>query len=80
MDDLTDASDNAPKPPLLTIELVEIVPFPNFENLQPVIPLPEDEVYFDDPLGFLNDPINGPTQLNQENINIGFAQILQPVS
>jgi hypothetical protein len=37
MDDLTDASDNEPETALLPIEQVEIVPFPNFDNLQPLM-------------------------------------------
>lgn len=34
MDDLTEACDNEPEPAaLLPFELVQIVPYPNFENL-----------------------------------------------
>lgn len=38
MDDITDASDNEPEPTLLPIERVEIVLFPNFDNLEPLMP------------------------------------------
>lgn len=38
MDDMKDASNNEPEPVLLPIELVEIVPFPNFDNLDPLMP------------------------------------------
>lgn len=59
----------------LPIEPVQILPFPNFDNLQPLMP---EEIQYDDLLGFLNDPVTGPAQIHQDNINIGFAQILQP--
>ena len=58
----------------LPIELVQILPFPNFDNLQPLM---AEEIQYDDLLGFLNDPVTGPAQIHQDNINIGFAQILQ---
>lgn len=78
MDDLTDASDNESKPPLLPVKLVQIVPFPNFENLEPLIP---EEVDYNDLLGYVNPPDNvDPAPVHQENIHIGFAQIYQPAA
>lgn len=54
MDDLTDASEeDIPQPPLV-VPPVQVVDFPDFANLQPVIPLPEDEIQLVDLLGFLN--------------------------
>jgi hypothetical protein len=70
MDELIDASDNEPEPPLLPIEPVEIVPSPNFENLVPVIPLPEDEVPYEDLLGDLNAPM-----LDQQDLQVAYAQM-----
>jgi len=50
MDDMKDATDNEPKSILLLIEPVEIVPFPNFDNLEPLMP---EEVQPEDLLVFL---------------------------
>lgn len=44
MDELTDDSDRPPALPPFVVEPVQIVDFPNFYNLQRVIPLPEDEI------------------------------------
>lgn len=74
MDDMKDASDNEPEPVLLPIEPVEIVPFLNFDNLEPLMP---EEVQPEDLLVFLYNPGNGPKNIHQENIQIGFAHILQ---
>lgn len=39
--------------PLLPIDEVQIVPFPAFNNLQPLMP---EEIPFGDLLGFVNEP------------------------
>lgn len=45
LDEFTDTDSEAePQPVALPIPLVEIVSFPDFNNLQPMIPLPEDEI------------------------------------
>jgi len=74
MDDLTDASDNEPEPALLPIEPVEIVPFPNFDNLQPLMP---DEVQPEDFLDFLNNPVDHQDPTHHKNLNVGFVQLFQ---
>lgn len=52
MDDLTDSgSDGVLQPAALPILEVEIVPFPDFNNLQPMIP---EEIQVEDLLGFVN--------------------------
>lgn len=56
------------------VEPVQIVDFPNFDDLQPVIPLPQDEVQIVDLLGFVNQ---GVPPFNQ-NLNLGLAHTFQP--
>lgn len=52
--------------------------FPIFADLQPVIPLPEDEIQVVDLLGFLNpDDQHFHNPINQDMF-IGFSQLLQP--
>jgi hypothetical protein len=70
MDDLIDGSDNenAPQPPIL--EPMQIVPLPNFANLQPLMP---EEIQPEDLMDSLNDPVDGPIQVYQDNINVGFT-------
>lgn len=71
MDDYTDNSDEEePQNNLLPIEPMQIVPFPDFNNLQPMIP---DEVQIEDLLGFANA---APPLLNgngNQNLNFGMA-------
>lgn len=75
MDDLTDQSEGeAPIPPMV-VEPVQIVDFPNFDNLEPLIP---EEVQLEDLLGFINhddEHYQGPLH---QNLQIGFVQLLQP--
>lgn len=53
-----DADTDTDSKPLLQVQLpipmVDIVPFPNFANLQPVIPLLEDMIHEEDLLGWIN--------------------------
>lgn len=70
VDDLTDASDNEPEPALLPIEPVEIVPFPNFDNLQPLMPY---EVQPEDFLDFLDNPVEHQDPIHHKNLNVGFV-------
>jgi hypothetical protein len=51
MDDLTDQSEGEPPLPPFVVEPVQIVDFPNFDNLQPLVP---DEIQIEDLLGFIN--------------------------
>jgi hypothetical protein len=62
MDDDSDASEGEQQqiqPLLLPIEEVQIVPLPDFNNLQPLI---HEEIAYEDLLGFVNAPQN-----DQEN-------------
>jgi len=74
MDDLTDASDNEPETALLPIELVEIVPFPNFDNLQPLMP---EEIQPEDLSDFLNDPVVNQEPIFHDNLHVGLVQLFQ---
>ena len=56
MDVLIDASDNEPEPPLLPIDPVEIVPLPNFDNLEPLM---LEEVQIEDLLDYFHGPEKG---------------------
>jgi len=64
MDDLTDQSEGeAPIPPMV-VEPVQIVDFPNFDNLEPLIP---EEVQLEDLIGFINhddEHYQGPLHQN----------------
>lgn len=76
MDDSTDASEGEQQeiqPPLLPIEEVQIVSIPDFNNLQPVLPAPEDEIPYEDLLGFVNAPQNDPKNFEQQHV--GLAQM-----
>lgn len=89
MDDLTDNSvgNDTPSPAAFEEPPVQIVDFPDFNNLQPVIHAPEDEIQVVDLLGFLNpgdpyyqDPLNhdmffGFTQIQQPNLDPAFASL-----
>ena len=78
MDELPDTDSDADvKPIALTIPPVEIAPFPDFNNLQQMVP---HEIQVEDLLGFdgvadNNNP--APKNLHQ-NIQIGMVQIVQP--
>lgn len=78
MDDLTESdSEGVNQHAVLPTPPVEIAPFPDFNNLQPVIPLPEDEIQPDNLLGF--DGLIGPLpEPVQQNIQIGMVHIAQP--
>lgn len=88
MDELTDTdSEGDFQPMALAIPPVEIVPFPDFNNLQPMIPAPEDEIQVEDLLRCVGNNIPAPDspQQNipapkspQQNIQIGMVQIVQP--
>lgn len=41
--------------PQLPIPQVDIAPLLDFQNIQPVIPLPEDEIQVEDLLGFVGN-------------------------
>jgi len=81
MDDLTDTiSDVEPQPVHLPIPPIEIAPFPDFNNLQPLVPheIQLEDLGFDGNLeGFVdnNDPHN---EVCNQNIQIGMVQIAQP--
>jgi len=77
MDDHIDASENEPKqePAPLPLEPVEVVAFPNLQNLQPLMP---KEIQYDDMIDYLHEPKNEPEQIHQGNIQVGFAQFFQP--
>jgi hypothetical protein len=78
MDDLTDQFEGeAPSPPAV-IEPVQIVEFHNFANFEPVIPALEDEVQYEDLLGFINPKDEHHQDPFHQNLQIGCAQILQP--
>ncbi|CAD6267619.1 unnamed protein product [Miscanthus lutarioriparius] len=77
MDELTDTdSDVEPPQVALPIPPVEIAPFPDFNNLQPMIP---HEIQIEDLLGYDADNLHqlGPEPVDQ-NIQIGMVQIAQP--
>ena len=70
MDELTDTdSDVEPPQVALPIPPVEIAPFPDFNNLQPMIP---HEIQIEDLLGYDADNLHqlGPEPVDQ-NIQIG---------
>jgi hypothetical protein len=52
--DLTNQSEGEAPPPPAVIEPVQVVEFPNFANFEPMIPALEDEVQYEDLLGFIN--------------------------
>lgn len=58
----------------LPIPPVEIVPFPDFNNLQPLMP---EEIQEDELLGWINgvDNASVPPQPVNENIQIGLVQL-----
>lgn len=81
MDELTDSdSDAEVQPVVLPIPPVEIVPFLDFNNLQPLMPL---ELQLEDLMGFDDLDANGDNNVNQgpehphQNIHIGLVQIVQ---
>lgn len=58
MDELTDTdSEGDFQPVALAMPPVEIVPFPDFNNLQPMIPAPEDEIQVEDLLRYVGNNI-----------------------
>lgn len=72
-DDIDTDSEGFPQVQLLILP-VEIVPFPDFNNLQPLIP---EEIEEADLLGWINEAGNAlepPQQVNQ-NIRLGFVQL-----
>jgi len=72
MDELTDTdSDVEPPQVALPIPPVEIAPFPDFNNLQPMIP---HEIQIEDLLGYDADNLHqlGPKPADQ-NIQIGMV-------
>jgi hypothetical protein len=82
MDELTESdSDAEVQPVVLPIPAVEIVPFPDFNNLQPLIPLqlqPEDLMSFDDLHANGDNNVNQGPEHPHHNIQIGLVQIVQP--
>lgn len=56
--------------PLLPIDEVQIVPFPAFNNLQPLMP---EEIPFGDLLGFVNEPQHD--QEMHDQLHVGFVQM-----
>jgi hypothetical protein len=78
MDDLTDQSEGEGPPPPGVIEPVQIVEFPNFANFEPMIPAPEDEVQIEDLVGFINPEDEHYQDPFHQNLQIGYAQLLQP--
>lgn len=79
MDELTDTDSDIEQQPHvhLPIPQVEIAPFPDFENLHPMIPLPEYEVQIEDLLGFEGNNLHGQEPFAQD-IQLGMVQIVQP--
>lgn len=82
MDELTDTdSDVKVQHVALPIPLVKIVPFPDFNNLQPMMP---HQIQVEDLFGFdgnednVNNNNQEPKHLHQ-NIQIGLVQIVQPL-
>jgi hypothetical protein len=77
MDDLTD-SDNeviAPQAQLI-IPPVEFMPFPDFNNLQPMIP---EEDQLEVLLGWVQPAVaDDPPQNHNKNIQLGFVQLHEP--
>lgn len=74
MDDDTD-TDSEPYPQVqLPIPPVEIVPFPDFNNLQPLMP---EEIQEEDLMGWIIDQNNEVAQPQQpeENIQLGIVQL-----
>jgi hypothetical protein len=57
------------------VEPVQIVDFPNFDNLQPLVP---DEIQIEDLLGFINPEDEHYQAPFNQNVHIGFAQFQQP--
>lgn len=77
VDEWTDTdSDVEPRSVQLPIPQVDIAPLPEFQNIEPVIPLPEDEVQLQYLLGFAGNmhPDNG-----ENNIQIGMVHIARPL-
>jgi hypothetical protein len=83
MDEMTNSDSDAPAPQVqLPIPPVEIVPFPEFNNLQPLMP---EEDQLEDLLGWVhpndsngpNDPDEQPQQFHQ-NIQLGLVQLHEP--
>ena len=74
MDDQTDDSEgDALPPPLFQVDPIEIVPFTNFNNLQPIIP---EGISYKDLLGDIN-PLN-PNDINlneNQNLQVGFVEL-----
>lgn len=75
MDDLTDASDVEPEPAPMPVEPVVVGPFPNLQNLEPLMP---EEVDPNDLLGYFHEPENEPGQLQHNDIQVGYVQLFQP--
>lgn len=78
MDDLTDNDSNGEPPHVaLPIPSVEIVPLPDFNNLQSMMP---HKVQIEDLMGFDggNPPQPGPEPVVNQNVQIGLVQIVQP--
>ena len=75
MDDETDTDSEGFPQVQLSIPPVEIIPFPDFNNLQPLMPeeFPEEEL-----LGWINGVDNADNAIqppHNENIQLGFMQM-----
>lgn len=68
MDELTDTDHEDLAPAVLPVPHVDIVPFPNFNNIQLVLPAPKYMIRLEGLLGF--DGNNHPLQNNINNINL----------
>lgn len=88
MDELTDIdSEGDFQPMVVPIPLIGIVPFLDFNNLEPMIP--EDEIHVKDLLGYVGNNIPTPEpplqnipapESPQQNIQIGMVKIVQPAT
>lgn len=74
--------DNEPEPPLLPIDPVEIIPFPIFDNLKPLM---LEEVQVEDLIDYFDGPGMEPQpaqldnqQVQYDNLQIGLAHFIQP--
>lgn len=77
MDELTDIDLEAENQPVaLLIPPVEIVPFPNFNNLQLLMP---HKIQVEDLMGF-DEHIGPAAEHVDQNIQIGMVQIAQPLA
>lgn len=63
---------------MIPIPQVDIAPLPGFQNIEPAIPLPEDEIHIEDLLGL--DGNNSPQNADfYHNLHVGMVQIARPL-